>query len=219
MASHRGERCSPMSLRGQTRSAIPHQRARIGGWHSRENSVCSQTLGPCPSGACVDQKLAHYIAVLKNKRALQRDRNEALKFVVHLVGDLHVPLHSGSNKDKTGHFPATIQGTKVRAHSSLHSLWDHDFVAYALSKSIPAPKPERSAKLPPDAIVQWMLETRDLSRKYVYDPLPGFRCGITYTGPIALPRSYMKQARPIVRMQITRAGLRLAQVLNETLTP
>lgn len=201
----------------EIRDVAPKRRYR--GWHSRENPVCSHKLGPCPDGACVDQKLMHYISVLKNQNATHRERNEALKFVVHLVGDLHVPLHSGSNHDKTGHFPATIQGTKVRPNSSLHSLWDHDFVVYAFSKSIPAATLDKASQLPRDAIGQWMRETRDVSRKHVYDTLPGFRCGIPYTGPVELPRSYMKQARPVIRLQITRAGLRLAQVLNEALAP
>jgi hypothetical protein len=187
------------------------------GWHTRENPVCSTKLGPCPMGGCVNEKLLHYVAVLKNKHASHRDRNEALKFVVHLVGDLHAPLHSGSNYDKTGHFPATLEGRTISPKSTLHSIWDHNLLTAGLKKRDLSVKLDTTEKLAPDAIMQWMLETREVSRKYVYDPLPDFSCGKFSSDPIVLSRAYQKQAIPVIRRQIRRAGLRLAQLLNESL--
>lgn len=187
------------------------------GWHSRSNSVCSETLGPCPGGRCVDEKLRHYIAVLKNLHASHRERNEALKFVVHLVGDLHVPLHSGSNRDKTGHFPATLEGRPARENSTLHSLWDHELASAATKDRYIKAKFIATNKLPDDAIAQWMRETRDLSRKYVYEPLPGFTCNRPFRSNVVLSRTYQKQAKRIILKQVRRAGVRLAHLLNETL--
>ena len=39
---------------------------------------------------------------MADPQALPRERNEALKWVVHLVGDLHQPLHAADNDDRGG---------------------------------------------------------------------------------------------------------------------
>ena len=187
------------------------------GWHTRGNPVCSPYVGPCwYNGACVDKKLEHYLGVLKNTQASQRERNEALKWVVHLVGDLHTPLHSGSNNDGAGNVPAKLAGHSTE--STLHWIWDRDLPNLALIGKPPVRAvlpPE--ATLPPNAIRQWMLETRDISRKHVYDPLPGFQCGVERSGTYELNRAYIEQALPVIRLQIERAGLRLALLLNDAL--
>jgi hypothetical protein len=69
------------------------------GWHTRANPVCGARLGPCPGGHCVDELIEHYGAILQDAGQPPRLRNEALKWVVHLVGDLHQPLHSGVAPD------------------------------------------------------------------------------------------------------------------------
>ena len=188
------------------------------GWHTRGNPVCSPKIGPCWFfGACVDKKLVLYLGILKNAQASHRERNEALKWVVHLVGDLHTPLHSGSNHDGAGNIPARLAG-QVGPDSTLHWIWDRDLPNLALIGKPPIkPKLPPSTELAPDAIQQWMLETRDVSRKHVYDPLPGFRCGTEANGTYELNRAYIEQSLPVIRLQIERAGLRLALLLNDAL--
>jgi len=187
------------------------------GWHTRGNSVCSKKPGWCWPGGCVDQNLLHFTEVLKNIHTPLRERNEALKWVVHLVGDLHTPLHSGSNHDGTGKISVSIEGAKNHRNTSLHSAWDHDLVNAALKDHPITATLTTTETLQPDAVRQWMLETRDVSRKHVYDPLPGFACGVSIAEPIVLDRAYQQQALPVIRLQIERAGLRLAQLLNEVL--
>ena len=67
----------------------------------------------------------------------------------------------------------------------------------------------------------WMEESRALSRRWVYDPLPNFQCGLPTqakgTGPMELPLAYLEGGRRIVPTQLARAGVRIAQVLNTTL--
>jgi hypothetical protein len=188
------------------------------GWHTRSsNSVCSGNLGWCWQGECVDRKLLHYAAVLKNTGAPPRERNEALKWVVHLVGDLHTPLHSGSNHDMAGKVHVLLEGAKSRRKTSLHWVWDHDLANAALDAAPVMATLKTTEPLPPDAVMQWMEETRKVSRKHVYDPLPGFSCGANLVEPVLLDREYQRQAMPVIRLQIERAGLRLAQLLNELL--
>jgi hypothetical protein len=187
------------------------------GWHTHDNAVCQAKLGACQHEECVDQKLLHYATVLKNTHATHRERNEALKWVVHLVADLHAPLHSGSNRDGAGQVPATLEGGQAYLDSTLHTMWDHDLPDAALENSPVTAVLKNRKKLPHDAVLHWMEETRQVSRKHVYEPLPGFKCGASLIGPVLLNRAYQQQAMPVIRLQIKRAGLRLAQLLNEIL--
>jgi hypothetical protein len=189
------------------------------GWHTRSNPVCSDTLGPCRNAHCVDQNIIHFAAVLEDRSQSPRARNEALKWVVHLVGDLHQPLHSGVNKDgkEGGEFDVTLEGMDTPPQTSFHHAWDDELAILAL-KSGPINATQVDTKpLPADAPTQWMRETREVSYKYAYLPLPGFVCGVKPRTTVVLDRAYQQQAIPVIRTQITRAGLRLAQLLNQLL--
>ena len=136
---------------------------------------------------------------------------------MHLVGDLHTPLHSGSNNDLTGQVMATLESPRQPRKASLHAIWDHELLNAALKHRPVTAKLDADKPLDANAISQWMLETRDISRKHVYEPLPGFACGTAFSGPVTLDLAYQRQAIPVIRLQIERAGLRLAQLLNELL--
>jgi hypothetical protein len=56
----------------------------------------------CPSGQCVVAKTQDYLSVLRDPTASRAAKAEALKFVVHFVGDLHQPLHDEDNGDRGG---------------------------------------------------------------------------------------------------------------------
>jgi len=185
--------------------------------HTRGNSVCTDKPGACKNGNCVDQQIRDYLRTLKTPNVTQRERNEALKFVVHLVGDMHMPLHSGNNSDGSGSFPASLEGKEVKPGITLHNMWDGALLDAALKGYKITAKLDGSEKLQAEAIDQWMQESRQLSRKHVYDPLPGFACGIAFKEPVVLDKAYQAQSVPVIRLQIERAGLRLAQLLNETL--
>ena len=190
---------------------------RYVGWHTRSNPVCEKKLGTCWLGRCVDRNLARYAAVLKDPRASRRQRNQALKWVVHLVGDLHMPLHSGSNRDGAGNVAATLMTTTPPAASTLHALWDIELLDAALREGPVTAMLTATEPLPPDAFRQWMEETRTISRQHAYEPLPGFACGRDFAGPFLLDAAYQAQAIPVIRQQIARAGMRLARLLNESL--
>lgn len=62
-----------------------------------------------------------------------------------------------------------------------------------------------------------MRETREVALRAAYQPLPGFVCNIRLPEPFVLDAAYQQHSVAVVRQQIERAGLRLAQLLNETL--
>jgi S1/P1 Nuclease len=84
----------------------------------------------CGSGGCVIQAITDQLAILKDKSAPGAKRATALRFIIHLVGDLHQPLHATSNADRGGNcVPVQYFRRKPRAKNNsytpnLHQIWD-----------------------------------------------------------------------------------------------
>jgi hypothetical protein len=84
----------------------------------------------CGSNGCVTQAIAEQVAILKNKNADPRARAEALRYVIHFVGDLHMPLHATTNNDEGGncvpvrYFRRWPQEHHDSFTPNLHGLWD-----------------------------------------------------------------------------------------------
>jgi hypothetical protein len=186
------------------------------GWHVRANQVCSDKLGACKDGNCVDQLIIKYAAILKDRTQSARARNEALKWVVHLVGDLHQPLHSGINIDK-GNIPAGIVGSEVKPGTTFHSLWDTDIAELTLKSGPLQGRLTDTTPLPVEAPTEWMKEARDVARKSAYETLPDFTCNAHLKKPLMVDDAYMQQAAVVARKQMENAGLRLAHLLNDAL--
>lgn len=84
----------------------------------------------CGNNGCVTQAIADQVAILKNRNADPRARAEALRYVVHFVGDLHMPLHATTNNDEGGncvpvrYFRRSPQEHHDSFTPNLHGLWD-----------------------------------------------------------------------------------------------
>ena len=76
------------------------------------------------SGKAVE-KVNDFISVLKNKKSKKEDKQIALKFLVHLIGDLHQPMHVGNGKDRGGN---DIKLKWFNAPTNLHRIWDSDLI-------------------------------------------------------------------------------------------
>ncbi|HEY5314953.1 MAG TPA: S1/P1 nuclease, partial [Pirellulales bacterium] len=119
----------------------------------------------CLDGRCVVAGLQHYVAVLGDRSQSDAMRGEALKFVVHFVGDIHQPLHAGSRDDKGGN---TYQVQFDGKGTNLHRVWDSgmlnsrglDWQAYAqeLDARGLVPLPPPIAPLD-DPYAQWAEES------------------------------------------------------------
>lgn len=188
------------------------------GWHVRANQVCSLKPGICRDGNCVDQLIIRFTAVLRDRNQSARARNEALKWLVHLVGDLHMPLHAGINRNG-GNARVMLTGYTLKPEENFHTVWDGQLLDAALKGWKPQATPGASEALSDDAPTRWMIETRELALREVYEPLPGFSCSPgRLPEPFELDTAYQQRARAVIRLQVERAGLRLAQLLNEILT-
>jgi hypothetical protein len=84
----------------------------------------------CGDEGCVTRAIAEQAAILKDKNADATKRAEALRYVIHFVGDLHQPLHAVTNSDEGGNcVPVKYFRRQPRERGqgyspNLHALWD-----------------------------------------------------------------------------------------------
>ncbi|MGB2634049.1 MAG: S1/P1 nuclease [Candidatus Acidiferrum sp.] len=84
----------------------------------------------CGSNGCVIQAISDQLAILKDKNTNPRLRSDALRYIIHFVGDLHMPLHATTNNDEGGncvpvHYLRRIpQVNNSYFTPNLHALWD-----------------------------------------------------------------------------------------------
>lgn len=165
----------------------------------------------CPRDNCVVRQIEREIGLLRDPRAPRPARLEALRFLIHFVGDLHQPLHASDRHDKGGNSFAVYQGRK---RTNLHHIWDQDMVealgpdAMLVAGGIEA-RLTRADRMQMSAgdPAQWATETFQLASQEIYARLPE-------NGPVRLPRDYADRERAVTEKQLARAGVRLAAILN-----
>ena len=168
----------------------------------------------CPHGECVIGKTEQFLAVLRDPKADRPDKAEALKYVIHFVGDMHQPLHCADNHDKGGN-DVTVEFFGVRMN--LHHLWDsglldrlpaEDQLLLTLTQAI---TPERRAEWSRGSTADWAAESFRAAKSVVYGGL----ADAPHNGAPQLGEPYLQNAAPLVQLRIEQAGVRLASILNE----
>ena len=85
----------------------------------------SRFSGDSPDKGCIVDKIAEFRRVVRDEQRPVEERRFALRFLIHLIEDLHMPLHVGDNADKGGN------RTQVRFFdkgTNMHRLWDSDMI-------------------------------------------------------------------------------------------
>ena len=199
-------------------------------WHYDDVPICGseEKAHYCPGGQCNTEQLKRLIGVLGDPRAPARERNEALKWVVHLVGDIHQPLHAADNGDHGGNLvPVAVEGVHTRGRENLHRAWDSDLVQLALHARNRQQPPRDIDALAAEAANlerqvgqgtpdSWARESNNLARNVAYH-YPGFACNSLPAGIVVLEAAYIDDAEVVVRERLLLAGARLANLLNRTL--
>jgi hypothetical protein len=199
-------------------------------WHYDNMPVCGREPRDeyCRDGQCNTARLERLIGVLSDSRAPHRERNEALKWIVHLVGDIHQPLHAADNDDEGGNAVAVVlAGAHTRGRTELHGVWDNDLVRLALQTRNTRRAPANLAALAAAAEdlrrsrgqgtpEQWARESNELARRLAYH-YTGFVCHALPRRIVILDADYQRAAERVVRDQLLLAGARLAALLNRTL--
>ncbi|GAA3994563.1 S1/P1 nuclease [Hymenobacter fastidiosus] len=148
---------------------------------------------------------------LKDPSKTAAERVAALKFVVHLVGDAHQPLHAGHAEDKGGNdIKVKFRGKET----NLHSLWDSGLLDYqGLTYTEMADQYDRQLRgrqvrqWQQTPMEQWFWESYQSSEQ-IYKEAP--------TGT-DIDYNYYPAHAELMKQRIEQAGVRLAQVLNATL--
>src|SRR5215469_14054147 len=201
-------------------------------WHYDDVPICGseEKARYCPDGQCNTELLKRLIGVLGDARAPPRERDEALKWVVHLVGDIHQPLHAADNGDHGGNLvPVALAGVHTRGRENLHRAWDNDLVQLALDARSRQQPPRDIGALAAEARDlerqvgegtpdSWAHESNNLARNVAYH-YPGFACNSLPSDIVVLDGSYLEDAELVVRERLLLAGARLAAVLNTALAP
>jgi hypothetical protein len=186
-------------------------------WHFIDIPINSAGLDmkrDCPAAGCVISKIAEFRKAWTNPAADPASRREALLFLIHLVGDLHQPLHCANHNDRGGN---DVRVVFLGEPTNLHAVWDHVLLQHMpdeerLFASISAMlTPERVAKWSRGTVEEWAGESFRIAQNVVYGALPSAPPG----EPVFLGAAYQQTAEPVVQNQIAKAGVRLAAILNE----
>ncbi len=197
---------------------IRRDRANTGPWHYIDIPIDQPAMDmarDCPQDNCVVAQIAAERAVLKNREASEVERREALMFLVHFVGDMHQPLHSSDNKDKGGN---DVHVVLFDRPGNLHSAWDSGLLSRMgtedeLFPALLAEARKNRRKFAKGSVADWAMDSHREAQQVVYGKLPPEPAGT----PEPLGAEYQAAADPVIRLQIEKAGDRLARVLNETL--
>lgn len=200
----------------QLRAKDPGLGRRSARWHYvnlAEQDCRYQPAQQCSHGNCVVEAIKTQTGILGDASRSDAERAQALKFVVHFVGDVHQPMHAGYAHDKGGN---DVQVRFGERGTNLHALWDSGLLntrgldddSYtAVLQSLPAPRLPRRADIGRDAPAWAEASCRMAVAPGVY---PESR---------KLGDAYTARFRPLAETQLRMAGERLARLLNQTLDP
>ena len=198
---------------------IRRSRSNTAPWHFVDIPIGSAGYDPgrdCRNGNCIVEQIEREKMILADRQLAPPVRAEALRFLIHFVGDIHQPLHSTDNGDRGGNDVRVSFGGR---QSNLHAVWDtalvqslgtnaagvaDDLMAYVTAND--------KTKWQAGDAVDWANDTFHVASAEIYAKLPG--SGGT-TAPIMLPNTYAASERAIVVTQLEKAGVRLAWMLNE----
>ena len=172
-------------LDGSTNDAVAswadeygHEHRETRTWHYIDIPLADSKIDmarECPNGDCVIVKTAQFLAVLKDPNASKGAKAQALKFVIHFVGDMHQPLHDEDDGDNGGN---TRYVVFERHHDNLHWVWDTGLLQH-IARNPSALAAELESRITPQdqavwqkgSIEDWVMEGHRLAQTVAYGDL------------------------------------------------
>jgi hypothetical protein len=166
----------------------------------------------CKDDDCLVEKIEDFKKDLASPNKSPRERLEALKYLIHLVGDIHQPLHCSDNNDQGGN---TVRVTFFGDPTNLHKVWDIDMIektGLGEGRYVEVLSTRGYNIDYPTEIAQWATESNGVAQRYAYRFPNNSKSDST-----ALGLSYYQYCLPALDLQLARAGIRLRMLLEETL--
>jgi hypothetical protein len=190
-------------------------RAQRRPWHFVDIPKSETTYDPardCQNGDCVIEAIERQQAILSDHTKTKKARTEALIFLVHLVGDVHQPLHCADDHDRGGN---EVQVQFFGIDDNLHAVWDSSLIEKAnLSETAYVRKlntwlsSQSETDLQSGTVTDGARGAHQIAREHAYGDVPATkRLGVRY----------FKRVLPFVDAQLATGAVRLAKLLNETL--
>ena len=183
----------------ELRTQDPERFKATSRWHyiNAEGGGCAFDVArDCPADDCVVAALEAQRLILADRSQPLAARRDALKFIVHFVGDVHQPMHAGDRDDSGGNRFQVSLRTPLEPEAyarknyvdgvmgtNLHSVWDFYVLAGLFGRE--------SCRL---------IEARAL-----------------YPAQPAIDHGYLDSMRPLAEQRLRQAAWRLAQLLDQTL--
>ena len=180
----------------------------------------------CPGGDCVIGAIQAQRRILADRSQPLEARRDALKFIVHFVGDVHQPMHANNHDDLGGNRYQVSLRTELQPEAyarkyyvdgvmgtNLHSIWDYYILgteglslAQYSDRLDALPWPPMPADGPQTGPEAWAGEScRLIEARHVYPD--GHK----------MDRSYLDEYRPLAEQRVRQAAWRLAQILDADL--
>ena len=179
---------------------------------------------PASSGLtqdCIVDKVREFETELASPSTSKPERLLALKFLIHFVGDLHQPLHASDHQDRGGNCIGLASSPDGR-ENNLHAYWDTG-VVQTLGRSADQIAAKLDAQITRAELVTWgsgdaktwAMESFQVSLRDVYNLQSKPTC--SEHGSVVLSTAYEAEAAKDAAVQLERAGVRMAALLNRAL--
>jgi hypothetical protein len=190
-----------------------------------------------PQDDCIVDKVEQFGKELRDPETLASERLMALQFLLNLVGDMHDPLYAIERDDQNGHCTAVLPaGAKIVVR--LDAYWGDALVAEAAGRDAGKAAGQIAAALTPaetqkwsgGSPEEWARESYEVAKTAVYDfptesatskpNLPPSKSETQACGPVPVRRLdavYHERAISTLKLQLAKAGVRLAFVLRQNL--
>ena len=208
-------------------------------WHYTDFPKGMEKHNETNSSGQLVTSINEQIKTLKNKKSTDDEKEFALKFLVHLVGDLHMPLHVGNGKDRGGNWCHVTFHDK---EMNLHHLWDEGLIDFTklsfleMSRFVQEGVSEKELNdYRKGSLSDWANETKEI-RDTVYPPevktskknkkkkdngLLSYcdrdEDNVKDSMKPELGYEYSYKFVPVLEKQLLKGGVRLAEILNSQL--
>lgn len=156
------------------------------------------------------QGIDNAITILKSTTATKEEKAFQLRMLVHFIGDLHQPLHTGLAEDKGGN---DFQVRWYKDGTNLHRVWDTEMIdSYGMSYSelamnMPQLNKKERMAMASGTHRDWLEDSRDVVKDIYANTSVGDKLGYRY----------MYDYFDVLKGQLQKGGVRLAALLNEVL--